>query len=1264
MGNKSEFEVYTDANKESEVFSFSEANNEKQFLNENYVFGDEENASQTSADLNTSSYGSEENVSEESSYEENNDDSDRKEENNQDTSSNSSQTSSTSSTSTSANSSTASASSSAASTASTAAASSSSVLATVATTATVAVVAVVGGGTIMNEAFKEPTICQFQEVLVEENNVHFMLKLGTDEEKIDSGEETDDTNCVVELSYNSSNRFCDEKEVKSFGIFSSEFTNLDYDTEYCLNVYRPMLLGAERDYLLEEGYVFKTKKKDEEFIAVESITLSQSEASLSVGDELELTATILPGNATNKTISWKSDNNDIATVSDGVVHAISAGTATITAYQGDIFATCAITVSGDVIHVTGVSFEKPRYNLNEGETVTLEPIIAPENATNKGVTYFSDNTLTAMVDNDGVVTASEPGQATITVTTDDGSFTAKCVIVVKERVVPAESLSLSTRELSMELGETVELVATILPEGFTDEVGWISSKPDDVYVTASENDPTIGLITAYSVEEVTITVYVGDHYDYCTVSVSEPDVPVESIYFEEDEFEVETGQIIYVPATILPEGFTDEVTWSSDNKNAATANPSIEDPAIGEIATFGVGKAVITVKAGNYSAECYINVVAKKIPTESITLNYEELELDMDGYGTLIYTVEPAMTTDEPEWTMDKEGVVEFVQIRSDECKVHAIGSGTVTVTVTSGDFSADCVITVNEVTVPVESIEFKQTALEMQAGDQTSIEYTISPENATNQDVTWSSDNNDVAEVDDTGKVIAIGEGRATITATTVDGDFKDTCTVTVSPKQTVPLEGIHFEEESYSILYEESIDLKLVFEPEDATNKIVEYSSSDSNIVDVDTNGTITGVGVGEATIFAVSDDGGYEASCNVIVNRSQMVPVESVSLNKVGLEMEVGDTETLVATVLPENAEDKSVIWESSNNDVVTVDISGIVTAVGIGNATIKVTTVDGNYTDTCSVVVSEHTDVSPTGIELDHENLELEVGVSETIIATIYPADATNKNVTWTSSDDSVATVEDGLVTAVGSGEAIITATTEDGGYETTCTVTVSGSQSTEPAVTSLIMNEYVSNVGNIFGILDFEFEDPSGVWGNEFMVQINTSDGETTFTSELASASHYMECFNTGYSYYMPDLADGDVSIIVNTDCTIKISKITDSDFSNPIYEGTLPCNRENYTYASPTYSYQQSVTSGGYNATITLGGDFYSVYSDIRVVLQDVDSGVQYTVNISSDQLNTAVETDAPVSNSQKYLVTVYGTKSGGTVEALIFNETVSDFGL
>ena len=215
------------------------------------------------------------------------------------------------------------------------------------------------------------------------------------------------------------------------------------------------------------------------------------------------------------------------------------------------------------------------------------------------------------------------------------------------------------------------------------------------------------------------------------------------------------------------------------------------------------------------------------------------------------------------------------------------------------------------------------------------------------------------------------------------------------------------------------------------------------------LNSDGTITGTpttaGTSTFTVKAENDYGNDSTQFTLTIVAAANVPVDRVALSPSTLNLKEDETGTLTATVEPSNATNKNVTWESSNTSVATVDATGEVTAIGAGTATITVTTEDGNKTATCAVTVTAAT-VSVTGVTLSQNEAHLYYNRTPntlTLTATVAPDNATDKTVTWTSSNPSVATVENGVVTAVACGTAVITATAADGsGASASCTVTVS------------------------------------------------------------------------------------------------------------------------------------------------------------------------------------------------------------------------------
>ena len=266
----------------------------------------------------------------------------------------------------------------------------------------------------------------------------------------------------------------------------------------------------------------------------------------------------------------------------------------------------------------------------------------------------------------------------------------------------------------------------------------------------------------------------------------------------------------------------------------------------------------------------------------------------------------------------------------------------------------------------------------------------------------------------------------------------------------ENIPTEGVVYkvtevklDKDNLSLEVGGTATLTATIMPDNATDQNVTWSSDNQNVATVDQNGKVTAVGEGTATITATVD--GESATCSVTVKEAAIVPVESVSLDKTNLKLTEGETAQLTATVLPETATNRNVTWSSNAPGVATVDSSGKVTAVAPGTATITVTTEDGNKTATCAVTVAAAT-VPVTGVTLSQTQASLYCNRTPdtlALTARVAPDNATNKAMTWTSSDSAVATVDqNGIVTPVARGTAVITVTTEDGAKTATCTVTVS------------------------------------------------------------------------------------------------------------------------------------------------------------------------------------------------------------------------------
>lgn len=267
-----------------------------------------------------------------------------------------------------------------------------------------------------------------------------------------------------------------------------------------------------------------------------------------------------------------------------------------------------------------------------------------------------------------------------------------------------------------------------------------------------------------------------------------------------------------------------------------------------------------------------------------------------------------------------------------------------------------------------------------------------------------------------------------------------------------TIAVTGVTLDKETVTIKEGQTTNLVATVLPENATNQNITWTSNNESVATVE-NGVITGISEGIATIIVTTEDGNFTDNCVVTVEKVQVVPetvaVTGVTLNKETVTLKEGKTTSLVATVLPENATNKNITWTSSDNNVATVK-NGVITGVSEGTATITVKTLDGNFTDTCVVTVEkEELIIGVTGVKLDKESIEMQVGEKNNLVATIQPINATTKEVTWSSSNEQVAKInESGIIEALKEGKATITVTTKDGKFTASCEITVSAKVNTD------------------------------------------------------------------------------------------------------------------------------------------------------------------------------------------------------------------------
>ena len=333
-----------------------------------------------------------------------------------------------------------------------------------------------------------------------------------------------------------------------------------------------------------------------------------------------------------------------------------------------------------------------------------------------------------------------------------------------------------------------------------------------------------------------------------------------------------------------------------------------------------------------------------------------------------------------------------------------------------------------------ITNITMSQETLTISVNDTNHLDAKVSNDN--NPVIIWTSGNSSVASVDANGNIKGVGEGTTIITANYKDKDEKvytSTCTITVVSGNTgVTLTSINFKEGS--ILMNPNSTYNLVYEktPYNGMVTSTTYSSTNESVVKVSEDGELTAVNIGTSTI-RVTVNTGLSASINVYVIDKQVTPniyviPTSLAFTDESYEIEVGDNKKLSYTAIPNSATSNYIEFTSNNSNVATVDNSGFVKGISAGDAVITISC--GGVSATTTVHVKNKV-IDVTGIQVQENTVNINVGGTHQIVATVLPSDATNREIEYTSSNPTIlAVTPTGLVTGISEGNAYVTVTSKE------------------------------------------------------------------------------------------------------------------------------------------------------------------------------------------------------------------------------------------
>ena len=404
------------------------------------------------------------------------------------------------------------------------------------------------------------------------------------------------------------------------------------------------------------------------------------------------------------------------------------------------------------------------------------------------------------------------------------------------------------------------------------------------------------------------------------------------------------GGTTQLVAIVEPTDANDQtVTWTTSNAEIVTVDDN------GNVTAVKEGKATITVTTtdGGYTATVNVTVSSKVVSVEGITLNKTSIELPTNSSAALKATIKPSNASNKGiTWTSSNNKVATVDA--NGRVVGKSAGTATITATTKDGNHKATCTVKVND--IKVTGITLSNSSLTMNLGTTKTVTATVKPDNASNKAITWKSDNTSVATVDAKGKITAKGEGKATITATTKDGNHKATCTVTVN---RIKVTGVTVSASTATMYVGDTKTITATVAPNNATNKNITWKSDDTSVATVTSAGKITGVKAGTAKVTVTTEDGNYSKTVTVTVKEKVAATGVKISGNTSGTE---GGTIQLTATVTPSDTYDKTITWKSDNTTVATVSSSGKVTLKSPG--TVKITaTAKSGVSATHTITVKE-------------------------------------------------------------------------------------------------------------------------------------------------------------------------------------------------------------------------------------------------------------------------------------------------------------------
>ena len=657
--------------------------------------------------------------------------------------------------------------------------------------------------------------------------------------------------------------------------------------------------------------------------------------------------------------------------------------------------------------------------LQKGESVEITPIINNNEEIHKDLECRSSDESVLLIGEDcRTITPVEEGEASIIIEDEEGEESEEIEYTVEKEETETERIELSESKITIKVGTKSKIEARIYPEEVENNNLKYACNNENVEVDQEGN------IYGKKIGTSIITIMSGNGIiAYCTVTVEDTDIQIDSIKIKESEKELKIGESYQLGVEIVPSNATNrEVTWTSSNSNIATVTN-------GKIIGKAVGEVNITAKTTNgKTSVSKIKVIPDVIQVDRIDLKENNVVIEKGSKYIIGATIVPSNATNKritytssnSKVSVDATGVAYGKEI----------GKSVITATSTNGKKNTVEIEVVNQKIEP-SKITMRETQKELKVGDSGDLIVNIEPSNATVRTIKWTSSNKNVVSVVN-GKIVGHSGGEAEITATSLNG-LVAKCKVIVK----VPVKSIVLSGES-QVKINTSIQYNAAINPTNASDQSITWSSSNPSVASVDAKGLVTAKKAGTTVLKAQTKNGVYGEKTITITNAA--IAVKEVKINPEAVTITENKTVALSASINPSNATDQSITWTSSNTKVATVTSGGQVKGIAAGEAIITAKTKNG-VQGTRKVTVTK-AEVAVTQVSLNITNRTIYNGETIDLKATIAPANASNKSIKWTSTDANIAKVDQNGKVVAGTkvGTATVTATSSNGKVAK-CTVLV-------------------------------------------------------------------------------------------------------------------------------------------------------------------------------------------------------------------------------